>query len=67
VPFLTFGMVVMTQLMSAIETANEPDFGLFPLMFLNNALYMVALVTLIVFLALPGTKGPNRFGPEATD
>lgn len=33
-------------------------------MFVNNILYLITLVILIVLLALPGTRGPNRFGPD---
>ncbi len=39
------------------------DTGLFNLMFLNNALYVICTVIMIVFVCQPGTSGPNRFGP----
>lgn len=63
VPFLTAGMIGFPILMTDAVSGDEPDLGLFGLLFLNNLLYMVALVTLIVLLAQRGTEGPNRFGP----
>jgi uncharacterized membrane protein YhaH (DUF805 family) len=58
-PFLAAGLVFMPQVM----TDPERYIGLFFLLFLNNFVYLAALVALIVLLSLPGTLGPNRYGP----
>jgi len=63
-PFLLFGLTAFPAMMTQMTASGEPDLSLFFLLFFNNLLYMVALVSLIVFLALRGTTGPNRFGPE---
>lgn len=66
VPFLLFGMIGMLLLMGPMMNGGTPDFSLFGLLFLNNLVYIVALVTLIVMLAQQGTQGPNRFGADRT-
>lgn len=63
-PFLLFGLTAFPAMMAQMTASGEPDLSLFFLLFFNNLLYIVALVSLIVFLALRGTTGPNRFGPE---
>lgn len=60
VPFIITSTVVMQRLFSAAE----PDMGMFGLMFLSNALYMLALLALVVLLAQPTQAGANRFGPQ---
>ena len=67
VPFLLGGLAIFPLAISEFSVADTPNFGLFFLLFFNNLIYMVALVSLIVLLAFRGTKGPNRFGPEAVD
>ncbi|WP_332659781.1 DUF805 domain-containing protein [Brevundimonas sp.] len=63
VPFLVIGMTVFLVLMDqTMQGHAEPNFGLFALLFLNNLVYMVALVSLIVMLAMRGAQGENRFG-----
>ena len=63
VPFLVIGVTVLPVLMAQMmQGQGEPNFGLFALLFLNNLVYMIALVSLIVMLAMRGTEGPNRFG-----
>ena len=64
VPFLIFGIGGMALLMNGLTATSEPNLALFLLLFLNNAAYMVGLISLIVLLCLRGTAGPNRFGPE---
>lgn len=66
VPFLLFGVIGMRLLMGPMTTGGTPDFSLFGLLFINNVIYMVALVTLIVMLAQRSTPGPNRFGADRT-
>lgn len=64
-PFLLGGLTIFPLVISQFAATEEPNFGLFFLLFFNNMAYMVALVSLIILLALRGTRGPNRFGPEA--
>lgn len=66
-PFLLVGLMGFPVLMSRMTASEEPDLGLFFLLFFNNVIYIVALASLIVLLALRGTKGPNRFGPEPVE
>lgn len=67
VPFLTVAMTIMPMLFNSVMVDPEPRFDLFGLLFVNNMLYMVSLVTLIIILAQKGTPGPNRYGaPTAT-
>lgn len=47
-PFLFCGFVLMPRMFAA-----TPDMGLFGLLFLNNALYLAALATLVALLAQP--------------
>lgn len=61
-PFLLCGIIGFAMMFRDFGDGT-PNFGLFGLLFLNNILYMIALVTLIVLLALRGTPGPNRYGP----
>lgn len=66
-PFLTTALVLFPTLITPVmEGGPDPDLRLFGLLFLNNFLYMVALVALIVLLARRGTDGPNRYGPAKT-
>jgi uncharacterized membrane protein YhaH (DUF805 family) len=62
VPFLLFGIIGFAIVFRQFGEEG-PNFGLFGLLFLNNILYMIALVTLIVLLSLRGAPGPNRYGP----
>lgn len=66
VPFLLFGVTAFPMIISRFMASDTPNLGLFFLLFFNNVIYLVALVSLIILLALRGTRGPNRFGPEAT-
>jgi len=66
VPFVLFAVTGFPIVMTQVMAAEEPNLGLFFLLVLNNMLYLIALVSLIVLLALSGTRGPNRFGPETT-
>lgn len=64
--FLAVAFVGFPMMISNMMATDTPDMGLFLLLFLNNLLYMIALAGLILVLALPGTRGPNRYGPETT-
>lgn len=66
VPFLLTGLVMMshvtqTMMASPDQFAMGPFFALFA----NNLVYLITLITLIVFLAGKGTHGENRYGSPA--
>lgn len=65
VPFLTFAMVAMPKLFSDFAAPAGPGFGLFGLIFINNMLYNVVLVILIVLLAKGADPNINRYGPPS--
>ncbi len=65
VPFLLFGVTAFPMIISQFMASDTPNLGLFFLLFFNNLLYLIALASLVILLALRGTRGPNRFGPEA--
>lgn len=64
VPFLLFGIGFFPVMMNSMMTAEEPDLSLFFMLFGNNILYLVALVTLIVLLCQSTARGANRYGEE---
>jgi uncharacterized membrane protein YhaH (DUF805 family) len=64
VAFLAGGLILMSRLLASVSGAGEPNLALFGLLFANNALYMAALLALIVQCALEGRPGPNRYGPK---
>lgn len=66
VVFLATALVLFPRMMDQmmLPETEAPSMGLFFLLFINNMIYMLCLVVLIVMLAMPGTKGPNRYGPE---
>lgn len=57
-PFLLFGMGAM----SVVFLSVMPSMRLFIAGFLNNLIYLVALIVLVILLCRPSTPGPNRFG-----
>jgi uncharacterized membrane protein YhaH (DUF805 family) len=69
-PFLGIGFAIMPQLFH-VAVARTPDLHalgrLFPLLFVNNLVYLASLAYLVVQLVSPGTSGPNRFGEGALD
>lgn len=62
VPFVTFGVFGVLLMLKTIMDTGMPNFALGGLLFLNNLLYMVTLIGLIIVLAQKGTPGPNRYG-----
>lgn len=63
-PFVIVGGIGFTVLVRQFNDPTAPDLTLFGLMFLNNMLYLVVLVGLVLLLSRAGTRGPNRFGPD---
>jgi uncharacterized membrane protein YhaH (DUF805 family) len=62
VGFLTIGLTLMPFLLEQVGQA-QPNLTLFFALFINNALYLASLVTLLIWLAGGSTPGENRFGP----
>jgi uncharacterized membrane protein YhaH (DUF805 family) len=62
VPFLFAGLAMMVRVFGSIA-GGAPDLRLFGVLFLNNALYLLALLALVVLLSRPGQPGANRHGP----
>ncbi len=64
-PFLGFASALMPMLFAQIGQ-GEPDpssfMGWFFALFINNLLYLVSLVFLVVLLCGASTKGENRYG-----
>jgi uncharacterized membrane protein YhaH (DUF805 family) len=65
VPFMIVAATVMPQLFANVLGSGDV-MPWFPVLFLNNALYMATIVTLIVLLCRPTAKGPNKYGDEPT-
>jgi uncharacterized membrane protein YhaH (DUF805 family) len=61
-PFLAIGLVGFGKLLASVGTGASFNIGLFFALFLNNILYLAALMTLVIQLASGGTPGPNKFG-----
>jgi len=59
-PFLATGMIGMFVVMPTFGSSGSGSSVL--LMFAIIMVYNLLLLVLIVLLALPGTKGPNRYG-----
>jgi uncharacterized membrane protein YhaH (DUF805 family) len=64
IPFLAWGMVGMYTQMP-MSASSGPDMRVV-LLFAVNAAYNILLLVLAVLLALPGTKGSNRYGEPTT-
>lgn len=62
-PFLAFGFIGMSFLR---RTASGGDFpsAMFSILAINNIIYMLSLVTLVIFLAWTSEPRDNRFGPQ---
>lgn len=50
--------------MAAAGTGEAPNMGTFGIAMILSVAYMIYAIVLLVFFVLPGTKGPNRFGPD---
>jgi len=60
---LILGLVGMSQLLTSFNDSTEPDLALFGALMINNMLYLASLGGLVLLLSLPGSAGPNRYGP----
>ncbi len=64
--FLATGLILFPMMMRDFTRSSEPDMGLFGLLFLNNILYLISLLALVVQCIQRGTPGSNRYGSEPT-
>ena len=66
--FLAVGMAIMPTFFDSfsksVAAAQEPDMGMFGLLFLNNVLYVGSLAVLVIQLVQGGKRGANRFGED---
>jgi uncharacterized membrane protein YhaH (DUF805 family) len=66
--FLAIGMAIMPTFFDSfsksVNAAQEPDMGMFGLLFLNNLLYLGSLAVLVIQLVQRGKRGANRFGED---
>lgn len=66
--FLAVGMAVMPTFFDSfskpVAATQEPDMGMFGLLFLNNLLYLGSLAVLVIQLVQNGRRGANRFGED---
>jgi uncharacterized membrane protein YhaH (DUF805 family) len=60
IPFLATGMIGMFVVMPTFGSSGSGSSVL--LLFVNDMVYNLLLIALVVLLALPGTKGPNPYG-----
>jgi len=63
-PFMLVGLALMPVMMPNFMMPQEPN-PLIALGMLNNLAYFGIFILLIVMMVGEGTRGPNRFGPEA--
>ncbi|MBR0552244.1 DUF805 domain-containing protein [Stakelama marina] len=62
-PFLLFGLLAMSKIFHGFQNGGEPGTTALVAIFVNNIVYLAMLGLLIFFLAKPGTRGDNRYGP----
>lgn len=63
-PFLLFGMIRMRGLFESFPS-TQPDMDRFNQIFINNLIYILSLIALIVLLARRSNPHPSRFDSEA--
>jgi uncharacterized membrane protein YhaH (DUF805 family) len=66
VVFLLIALTLFPVLMNSVLNDANPPMALFFGLFLNNLLYIVSLIGLVVLLLLDGTKTANRYGSPST-
>lgn len=67
IPFICISFAIMPYVMSADFDGDPEALSLFFVGFISNILYLVAIITLIVFLAQRSEAGANRFGTLPLD
>jgi uncharacterized membrane protein YhaH (DUF805 family) len=60
-PFLVFGMVRMRSVFGSIGSGSEPDMAGFQTIFINNFIYILTVIALIILLARRSDPASNRF------
>lgn len=58
-----FGPWLLGVLLSIANAAN-PSQGVVAMSMLLSLVQLIAIIVLIVFWCLPGTQGPNQYGPD---
>ena len=61
---MAVGQAMAQQSFAMMTGAGPPAPTIFMLIGINSVFYWGTLILLIVLLALDGTPGPNRYGPE---
>ncbi|WP_419809620.1 DUF805 domain-containing protein [Sphingomonas sp.] len=65
-PFLVLGAAGMYRLFSSFGTDGaDVDQQTFAMVLLNNVLYLLTLLVLVILLIKESDRGPNRYGPPA--
>ena len=59
IPFLSIGIVVIMRVFGSDDAS---PMRYFTALLVNNLVYLVTLVALVILLCRPSTPGPNRFG-----
>lgn len=67
VPFMVYGQIRAPEAAAMMLSGAMPDSAEFLLLMLNNLVYWIAVIVLVVMLAQAGTSGPNGYGPEPQD
>lgn len=60
-PFILYSSIMMPQMFGSFGNGREPNTALFFSIFFSNMLYIIALITLIVFLAGRSNPQPNPY------
>jgi uncharacterized membrane protein YhaH (DUF805 family) len=60
---LPFAPYVLTIIVAVMAGASQSS-GLMGIAMIFNVLVLVASIVLLVFYCLPGTAGPNKYGPD---
>lgn len=64
-PFLLFGMVAMRGFFQSFASDQPPDMARFNQIFINNFIYILTILALILLLARRSDPQPNRFDMDA--
>jgi uncharacterized membrane protein YhaH (DUF805 family) len=64
VPFMVYGQIKGPEAAATMMSGAMPNSPAMLLVMLNNLLYWIAAIILVVMLAQAGTSGPNGYGPE---
>lgn len=60
-PFLLFGMIRIRMSFGSFGSVSQPDMNAYQMIFINNFIYILTIIALIVLLARRSDPEPNRF------